>query len=125
MSEQRKSPKINKISWGKVEVDGHPNPYKDVMLYPGGSREWDWRETGTEHKPGIQLEDVKELIEHGARFIILSSGVYGRLKVAPETLCNLQRQEITVEIHKTPKAVQRYNELREKESVGALIHSTC
>jgi hypothetical protein len=125
MDEKLRSPKITKISWGRIEVEGQTNPYKDAKLYPGGSREWDWRETGTEHKPGIQPTDVDELLEKGADVIVLSSGVYGRLKVATETLNSLHDQGIIIEVHKTPKAVQRYNQLAETESVGALIHSTC
>jgi len=35
-----------------------------AKLFPGGLREWDWRETGTRHVPGIQHADVQELIEH-------------------------------------------------------------
>lgn len=125
MSEKSKSPKINKISWGRVEIEGQTDPYKDVKLYPGGSRNWDWGETGTDHKPGIQPADVEELLDKGAQVIILARGVYGRLDVAPGTLDYLQEQGVSVEVHKTPKAVERYNQLAETESVGALIHSTC
>ena len=47
-------------------------PYKDAKLFPGGSREWNWRETGTEHVPGIQPADVQELLDHGAKVVVLS-----------------------------------------------------
>ncbi|MFU8773682.1 MAG: Mth938-like domain-containing protein, partial [Anaerolineales bacterium] len=101
------------------------NPFKDVKLYPGGCREWDWRETGTDHKPGIQPADVEELLEKGSQIIVLSRGVYGRLKVAPDTLDYLRDRGIKVEVFKTPQAVKHYNQLSESENVGALIHSTC
>jgi hypothetical protein len=52
-----KSPRISHLSWGYVEVEGHP-PFKDTKVFPGGAREWDWRETGTHHVPGIQPADV-------------------------------------------------------------------
>jgi hypothetical protein len=29
-----------------IEVAGRP-PFKDAKVFPGGAREWDWRETGT------------------------------------------------------------------------------
>jgi hypothetical protein len=51
------SPKIVSISWGRMEVGGL-EPGKDFKLFPGGGREWDWSETGTRHRPGIQPEDV-------------------------------------------------------------------
>ena len=80
-----KSPLISHLSWGHVEVEGHP-PFKDTKVFPGGAREWDWRETGTHHVPGIQPADVQELIEHGAKAVVLSKGIWERLNVCPETL---------------------------------------
>ena len=60
-----RSPKIRSLEWGRMEVEGL-GTLKDAKLYPGGGRRWDWTETGTSHDPGIQLEDVQELLEHGA-----------------------------------------------------------
>ena len=79
------SPRISHLSWGHIEVEGHP-PFKDAKIFPGGAREWDWRETGTRHVPGIQPADVQELIEHGARAVVLSRGIWERLQVCPETV---------------------------------------
>jgi hypothetical protein len=79
-----KSPRISHLSWGHVEVEGYP-PFKDTKVFPGGAREWDWRETGTHHVPGIQPADVQELIEHGVKAVVLSKGIWERLKVCPET----------------------------------------
>ena len=73
------SPRISRLSWGHIEIDGHP-PFKDAKIFPGGAREWDWRETGTRHVPGIQPADVQELIEHGARAVVLSRGIWERLQ---------------------------------------------
>src|SRR5437667_80307 len=39
------SPRIIHVSWGKLEVEGKTEPYKDAKLFPGGSREWNWRVT--------------------------------------------------------------------------------
>jgi len=69
------SPRISHLSWGHIEVEGHP-PFKDAKIFPGGAREWDWRETGTRHVPGIQPADVRELIEHGAKAVVLSKGIW-------------------------------------------------
>ncbi|KAG9473210.1 hypothetical protein GDO78_022388 [Eleutherodactylus coqui] len=40
------SPEISKIAWGSMKVAGQA--YKDCKVWPGGSRTWDWRETGTD-----------------------------------------------------------------------------
>lgn len=118
------SPKILSQAWGKIEVEGF-GEFKDVKLYPGGARKWDWRETGTDHDPGVQVADADELIEHGAQVVILTQGVLGALKVPDETIAALEARGVTVQTAKTPKAIELYDQLREKEAVGILIHSTC
>jgi hypothetical protein len=85
MEQRARSPRITHLSWGRVEVEGGRS-YKDAKLFPGGSREWDWSETGTQHAPGIQPADVDELLEHGATVIVLSKGMDQRLQVDPGTL---------------------------------------
>jgi hypothetical protein len=75
--------------------------------------------------PGIQPADVQELIEHGARTVVLSKGVWERLQVCPETLDVLSRNDIQVEVLQTEAAVERFNELGENIAVGGLFHSTC
>ena len=117
-------PKITKLSWGKIEIDGN-QIFKDVKLYPGGCRNWNWRETGTEHSPGIQYSDVQELLDDGAETVILSRGVLGRLKVPKALIDKLVSDGIVVHTLKTNKAVKLYNELLRTEKVGALIHTTC
>lgn len=117
------SPKISGISWGNVTVG--QTRYKDAKLYPGGSRKWDWNETGTRHDPGIQPDDVEELLEHGAEEVVLSRGMYRRLNVKKDTKEYLEQRNIPYHILETRQAVEKYNSLCETRRVGALIHSTC
>jgi hypothetical protein len=125
MSQSTHSPRVNRFSWGRVEVEGYDRPFKDVKLFPGSARAWDWNETGTRHDPGIQPADVQELLDHGATTIILSKGVQERLGVCNETLAMLAARNITAIVLQTEAAIERYNQLCEHEAVGALIHSTC
>jgi hypothetical protein len=118
------SPRISHLSWGHIEVEGHP-PFKDAKVFPGGAREWDWRETGTRHVPGIQPADVRELIEHDAKAVVLSTGIWQRLQVCPKTLELLSENDIQFEVLQTEDAVERFNVLRENIPVGGLFHSTC
>jgi hypothetical protein len=119
------SPRIRRLAWGRIEVEGAAAPYKDAKLWPGGSREWDWNETGTRHEPGIQPADVQELLVNGATTIVLSRGVQRRLGVRPDTLEMLEEKGVTAYVLPTEEAVSLYNELREGEAVGGLFHSTC
>ena len=119
-----RSPKILNLRWGKTEVEGL-GVVKDVKLWPGGSREWDWRETATEHVPGIQASDVKELVDHGADVVVLSRGMQLRLRTRPETLDLLAGLGVEVHVEESSEAAELYNRLAATRAVGCLIHSTC
>ena len=126
MTERATSPRVIGLSWGRTEVEGAEGPYKDAKLWPGGAREWNWNETGTHHRPGIQPADVDELLEHGADTVILSKGINERLQVKPETLTMLDEHGVAVDILQTEQAVERYNALQsEGKAVAGLFHSTC
>lgn len=124
MKNKTKSPKITSFSWGHLETsDG--NTYKDAKLYPGGSCEWDWNETGTSHVPGIQPADLQTLLDNDCKMIILTKGVNERLQTSKETIDFLEQKNLNYQILQTEEAITRYNELAENKQVGALIHSTC
>ena len=112
------------LAWGKIEVEG-AGTFRDAKLFPGGAREWNWRETGTEHSPGILPADVRELLDRGATTIVLSQGMLKRLRICPETLELLKQQGASVHMLPTQDAVDLYNHLRETEQVAGLFHTTC
>ena len=107
-----------------MEVEG-VGVGKDFKLYPGGGRAWDWRETGTEHDPGIQPADVEEILDNGADVVVLSRGMRLALKTSPETIELLNKRGVTVHVKETNEAVELYNELARDHAVGGLFHSTC
>lgn len=122
------SPRIHHLSWGRLEVEGPDGSilgYKDAKLYPGGSRAWDWTETGTSHEGGIQPGDVEDLLDHGAEVVVLSRGMNERLRVAEATLKRLEQAGVEVHVLETKAAAKRYDELRGRAAVGGLFHSTC
>jgi hypothetical protein len=125
MQSSNRSPRITQVSWGRLEVEGKAEPYKDAKLFPGGSREWNWRETKTSHRPGIQISDVRELLEHGATVVVLSRGMAECLHVPRETLDFLKERQIAVHVLPTQHAVALYNKLAQAEAVGGLFHTTC
>jgi hypothetical protein len=121
----RKSPRIEHIEWGRMQVSGIGSG-KDFKLWPGGGREWDWGETGTRHVPGIQPADIDELLDRGVRILVLSRGMLLRLQTCTETLELLRRRGIEVRIAETREAAAIYNELAASgAAVGGLFHSTC
>jgi hypothetical protein len=125
MEGSNRSPRIKHVSWGRLEVEVQAEPYKDAKLFPGGSREWNWRETGTSHKPGIQIVDVQELLDHGSTVVVLSRGMAECLHVPRETLEFLKQRQIAVHVLPTKEAAALYNKLAQTEPVGGLFHTTC
>lgn len=119
---------ITHLSWGEMEVtiDGIKRYFKDCKIWPGGTRAWDWQETGTSHEPGIQPADIEEILAHDVEIVVLARGVLGRLGVCAETEALLRERDIPYHIKTTKNAVQLFNELAEQgKRVGGLFHSTC
>ena len=117
-------PPIDDDGWGRITVDGRT--YKDVKLWPGGVRAWDWTDTGTNHADGIQPDDVRELLGHGVDHVILSRGRERRLQIDPATEDVLTNAGVAYEILETGEAISRYATLRDGgTAVGALLHTTC
>ena len=108
-----------------MEVEGLGR-LRDAKLWPGGGRGWDWNETGTHHRPGIQPADVAELLEHGADVVVLSRGREMRLETTSEVLSLLGARQVEVVREETGAAIGEYNRLAAAgRRVGALLHSTC
>ncbi len=122
---KQQSPSINYVSWGRMDVDG-VGKGKDFKLWPGGGRQWDWRETDTHHVPGIQPTDIEELLDSGCQTVVLSRGMLLMLQTRRETLDLLDERNIPVHIAETKAAAKIYNDLVSSgEAVGGLFHSTC
>nr|XP_021140743.1 mth938 domain-containing protein isoform X2 [Columba livia] len=77
------SPEIASLSWGQMKVKGCSTTYKDCKVWPGGSRTWDWRETGTNHSPGVQPADLEEVVKKGVKTLVIGRGMSEALQVPP------------------------------------------
>lgn len=120
-------PFIEHIQWGEITVKNNGNTitYRDVKLWPNQSREWNWKETGTRHNPGIQIADIQELIDK-VDVVILTRGIDLVLQVPQETIDYAKQQGKEVHVGQTEDMVKLYNELVEQgKKVGGVFHSTC
>ena len=120
-----RSPVIRDDGWGFVDVEGL-GPLRDAKLWPGGGRAWDWSETGTHHRPGVQPADLADVLAHDPAVVVLSRGRELRLEVTPEVLILLTDRNIEVVRAETAAAIAEYNRRAGAgERVAALLHSTC
>ena len=121
----KSSPQVRDDGWGFVDIDGLGR-LRDAKLWPGGGRTWDWNETGTHHRPGIQPADLAELLDHDPDVIVLSRGRQLRLETTAEALEVLAGRNVEVIRGETGAAIAEYNRLAAAgRRVGALLHSTC
>ncbi|XP_037233888.1 mth938 domain-containing protein isoform X1 [Falco rusticolus] len=79
------SPEIASLSWGQMKVKGCSTTYKDCKVWPGGSRTWDWRETGTNHSPGVQPADLEEVVKKGVKTVVIGRGMSEALQDAEDS----------------------------------------
>lgn len=128
-------PKIESISWGKIEVANY-GVFKDAIVSFDSVEEWNWDIYGTNHQDGVQPEEVERLLKGRATHIVLSTGMEGGLSINPKTIQLLKSSEykhtnfpsmvspIEFFIGQTELAVEKYNEWREWASVAGLFHTT-
>ena len=119
-------PKIEKVSWGKVKVDGQE--YHQVLIIGNEvlERESDklHRLFGTTHVIGDW--EKKKLFSSNPEIILIAAGWSGLVKIDEEFRNKLKEKEIELQTVLTPKVIKRYNQLvQEGKRVNALIHTTC
>uniref|UniRef100_A0A7S4SZY2 Mth938 domain-containing protein n=1 Tax=Alexandrium monilatum TaxID=311494 RepID=A0A7S4SZY2_9DINO len=127
-------PEVSSISWGKIVVrdpaTGNTQQFRDIKIWPGGAKPWDWRETGTRHSPGTQLADVHELLQSNPEVVIVSRGMSQRLHVSPELQEVMRAAEGDSGVRwlelPSDKVAETYSELLSSgRRVAAIVHSTC
>lgn len=120
--------RITHVSWGRIQVAAGDRvlTFKDCKVWPGGAKAWDWRLTGTHHRPGTLPADVEEILAQGVEVVVLSRGMQRMLHTAPETEALLRERGIPYHIEETKRAVALFNDLVQQGlRVGGLFHSTC
>lgn len=121
------APIIKHLEWGKMIIsqDGRDYQYNDCKLWPEKSKEWNWKETGTHHVPGIQIADLQEFIDK-VDVVILSQGMDLILQVPQQTIDYVKNKGKECHVGQTKDMADLYNKLvKEGKKVGGLFHSTC
>lgn len=119
-------PKIDKVSWGKVKVDGRD--YHQVLIIGNQVEERDepqLRELfDTTHRIGDW--EQKKLLSENPEVILIANGWSGLLKINSKLKNQISKLGIELKVVLTPKVVKEYHKLlAEKKRVNVLIHTTC
>ena len=121
-------PHIDSIKWGAIQVSDDNKEiqvYHNVKIWPTKSCKWNWKETGTQHVPGIQIADVREFIDM-VDIVILTRGMSLALQVPQATIDYVKKQGKQCYVGQTEEMIILYNQLSAAgKKVGGLFHSTC
>jgi hypothetical protein len=112
---------IDSYQFGRIVIDGAA--YTKDCLILGGVVKPNWR-----RKEGhsLSVDDLREVIEAKPAILVVGNGASGMMDVPESTRQGLEKQGIGVEVYDTQQAIQRFNELAEKESnAAAALHLTC
>jgi len=120
-------PHIESTAFGSIAIDGAVFGH-DVVIGTDGlvtkrRKKLSKAVYGTSHT--ISLAEAEYLFEQGgaADCLIVGSGQYGNVELAPEAAAYLERRKCRVLLLPTPEAIEAWNNT-EVEAIG-LFHVTC
>ncbi|MCX6724850.1 MAG: MTH938/NDUFAF3 family protein [Candidatus Shapirobacteria bacterium] len=118
--------KIEKVSWGKVKVNGQV--YHQVLIIGEKVLERDKEKLetlfGTTHQIGDW--EQRELLSDNPEVILIVNGWSGLLKIDEEFKKKVEDTGIELRVVLTSEVVKEYNHLiAEGRKVNCLIHTTC
>ncbi len=111
--------KIEKYSFGRMTVSGNTFT-SDVIIFPERVKSPWWREEG--HL--LQLKDIEDILEYRPEVLVIGTGYYGQMRVAPEVIERLRELNIDYYIQDSREGMDTYNSLDTERKVGA-FHLTC
>ena len=119
-------PKIDRVEWGSVWVDG--KKYHQVLIVAGKVLERDGDTLrglfGTTHRIGKWEQNL--LLSKNPEVILIANGWDGVLKVKEDFKKKIEKMKAELKIILTGRAGKEYQRLvKEGRRVNALIHTTC
>lgn len=113
--------KIDAYSFGSMTVEGKKYS-EDLIVFPDKIKPNWWRKEG--HV--LLMEDLGEVVEYKAQFLIVGTGANGVMQIPPFTRNALKEKNIELIDRVTGEAYKIFNQYIEdgKKIVGA-FHLTC
>jgi hypothetical protein len=113
-------PSLTDYAFGGIQVDGEHHREDLIVLPDRVVPSW-WRRRG--HR--LQLVDMETIFEAAPEVLVVGQGYFGRMKVDSPVVVELRRRNIELRAEWTAKAVDSYQQLRERRRVVAALHLTC
>lgn len=110
---------IESYDFGRMEINGKLYQ-KDLIILPDKIIDNWWREEG--HL--LKIPDLFEIFQIKFEVLIIGTGAYGFMKISEDLIQKLNDMKIDYHVLETPKAVEKFNEIKNKIKVGA-FHLTC
>ena len=111
---------IEEYKFGSFRIDGK-SYLDDVKIINGKAKSY----TITDHRKGLTLEDIKDIIQIKPKFFVIGSGATGMLAIAKDVKDFLRSLGVQVIVEKTTDAVKTVNRyVEEKKDFCAFLHAT-
>ncbi len=112
---------IKATGFGWIETD-RARFDTDIIIYPDGQIESRYRHLrGDNHT--VSKEEVQRVLAGTSAALVIGTGQYGALRLAPEAEKFLKENAITCHIAPTPEALKIYNSTTGTKA--AIFHVTC
>ncbi len=112
---------IDSYHFGRIVVEGQPYSADLILLPERVEANW-WRRSGHELHP----DDLTTVLEARPKTLVVGTGMWGRMRILPETEHLLREKGIHLIALETGKAVETYNRLRQEDlAVAGAFHLTC
>nr|MCK4930389.1 hypothetical protein [Nanoarchaeota archaeon] len=108
---------INSTSFRSITIDNKEYPY-DVWIFVDGSI----KERNRNHE--FTIEEFEIITKGNPNILIIGTGQYGVVQIKEEVIKKAEEKGIELVIDKTPIAIKKFNELKDKK-IAAAMHTTC
>ena len=113
---------IEECRFGSMTIEGRRFG-TDLMIFPDGRIQDGWRRAAG-HR--LCLADIDELVAAQPQVLVVGSGIFGRMKPAPDLEQLLNQKGIRMLMARTKAAAQLFNDTRmARTMVGGCFHLTC
>lgn len=108
---------INSTSFGSITIDNKTYNH-DIWIFADKTIQ----RRNRNHE--FTLEEFNIIAKANPEIVIIGTGQYGVVKINEEVIKAAKEKNIELMCNKTPIAIKKFNELKDKR-IAAALHTTC